>query len=726
MKVFFTALIISLFSFNGFAQFEEFEDFNLYGELIFGVVNSVSGDTLVPGKYDGMDLSRKELGLFSVYRGELYGVLNKDGKEIIPLIYSRVDVFENGFIRVKKGGDYYEGGDDAQFGMYNSNGKKIIETNYGYLGEVSDGLIRANMGGNAYLDGDGLFSGENDEITGGKWGFLDTKGKIKIPFDLTYARNFKDGLAKVYIGGKNDDWVYDGKWTYIKTNGLPFVSDDLGVESDVIGGLLIVSKRETIIEKDEYDSWFETKTSFGVVNTKGKIIFEPKYKNISFFDGRFIILHEIDTIKNVPNFSIYDVDLNPIGELGYQSVEPRKWYDENTESSHTRFIISKNQKFGIINSVGKNVLPVEYSSIDLGYEPFMNVRKGGVIATRDYDGEKKYNGLCGLVNWNGKMVLPLQYDEIYMPESFNEKLLFICRKSGKWGIVDSLNNTILPFDFDTLESINRWSYETHMYTAIKDGKWGVVDLSGKDLIPFKFDEFKSVYMLDAMGEDMIGVVYKGNEGIINSKGDFRFPAKFKHISTDNWAENRVLFYSNEIFGVADTLGNILVPMEYESITFLSNGEIVLKKTINKVVNLNLKNQEVGEYSQVNSWNCYSLQLDEVHSQNICAIQKNGKWGFTNFTTGEELFKPQFDEIGDETYCDVSMVRIGKKFGLVSLKGGMKLPLNFDEMSFGYCNYETGLIPVYVKKDNLWGLYLSNGELKYALKYKTKEEVPSEY
>ncbi|HBY21123.1 MAG: hypothetical protein A2Y24_08430 [Clostridiales bacterium GWE2_32_10] len=90
----------------------------------------INGDIVVDAKYDGADVGFHE-GVALVLMGTKHGYVDKDGKEIIPLIYDNayISVFDNGVAIVKR---------DEKYGVINKNGKEVVECKYDYCDSCND------------------------------------------------------------------------------------------------------------------------------------------------------------------------------------------------------------------------------------------------------------------------------------------------------------------------------------------------------------------------------------------------------------------------------------------------------------------------------------------------------------------------------------------------------------------------------------------------------------
>jgi hypothetical protein len=127
----------------------------------WGMVD-LQGKTIVPFEYDKINLF--EEGLSVAIKNGKYGVINDANAIAVPFIYDDAEYNFNkqGLLRVKK---------DNKYGMIDKKGTVIIPLNYDLLdSECEEDICRAQQNG--------------------KWGFLDINGRTIIPFDYEDARAF--------------------------------------------------------------------------------------------------------------------------------------------------------------------------------------------------------------------------------------------------------------------------------------------------------------------------------------------------------------------------------------------------------------------------------------------------------------------------------------------------------------------------------------------------------
>jgi hypothetical protein len=92
-------------------------------------------------------------------------------------------------------------------------------------------------------------------------------------------------------------------------------------------------------------------------------------------------------------------------------------------------------------------------------------------------GDKK-----GFVNSEGKLVVPLIYDEAM---HFNEGMAAV-KKGGNWGFLDSTGKEAIPFEYS-----EAYSFTDGFGLVIKNNHFGFIDRSGKIAIPMMYDNASS-------------------------------------------------------------------------------------------------------------------------------------------------------------------------------------------------------------------------------------------
>lgn len=179
----------------------------------------------------------KDAGYFSeslawVKVGKKYGYIDKKGRIVIKPLFKYADSFHQGRAVVRLRG--------SKDGYIDRSGKLICKPQFSFANDFHDGLAAVCVGGKA-VKGD---------FIGGKWGFVDRAGKmvIKPQFDGIYGGwvemfkpPFSEGLAAVNIGGKNVNGQFKGgKWGFINRRGKWVVEPKFKSAVNFSGGLAAV------------------------------------------------------------------------------------------------------------------------------------------------------------------------------------------------------------------------------------------------------------------------------------------------------------------------------------------------------------------------------------------------------------------------------------------------------------------------------------------------------
>lgn len=104
-------------------------------------------------------------------------------------------------------------------------------------------------------------------------------------------------------------------------------------------------------------------------------------------------------------------------------------------------------------------------------------------------------------------MIPFKYDCIW---SFNEHGFCQVRVSGKYGLVDKQGKEIVPVLYDHIYNFQNG------FATMKDshGRWGVIDCHGDIVVPCKFDD-KVTFDINGVAK----VKKDGEEYFINTKGE---------------------------------------------------------------------------------------------------------------------------------------------------------------------------------------------------------------
>lgn len=404
--------------------------------------------------YDYVGCARE--GLSIVEKDNKWGFVDKQGKEVIPLIYDAVIDFKQGYASVKPAGE-------NTYIDIDKTGKKVtIPPYYDDSYEKADRRLAGISDNEPFDDLSNDYPSDKENVkilcypNYNKCHAMNRRGKILVSLQAGYEEidDFSnDGLARVR---KNNKWGFVSK---LGEEVIPVKYDRANAFSE---GLTMVGQKNTYYIIDENGEIITTLTfdldEFGYFNN-GKITVE-KDKKVGVIDkyGKIIIPIEYNNIFELSDNSYRVEKDNKAGIINQNgktiiSIE----YDEIDDFSQNLTIVTKDGKKGIINKQGEIIIPIEYDEID-------SFSKNLTIVTKD---EKK-----GLINTQGKIILPIEYQEISMLEEDLAKI----QKNGKWGFINKQGKIVIPIEFDQAENFIRGTAEVE-----KAGQVFEIDKYGKQI-----------------------------------------------------------------------------------------------------------------------------------------------------------------------------------------------------------------------------------------------------
>ncbi len=151
---------------------------------------------------------------------------------------------------------------------------------------------------------------------------------------------------------------------------------------------------------------------------------------------------------------------------------------------------------------------------------------------------------------------------------------------GKWGLVDNTGNYIVKPQFSEMEDLGNGKFAVAVGGKLKDGvlvgeKWGVINYDGSVILNANYDE---------IGDFINGIatITKGEKiGFVNSEWKVIAEPKYDFAGTANaqgfvWVNSggkpdkrHIGFISKGKYGIINTSGDIIVPVSFNSIGYIS-------------------------------------------------------------------------------------------------------------------------------------------------------------
>lgn len=473
-----------------------------------------------------------------------------------------------------------------------------------------------------------------------------------------------------------------------------------------------------ILQVNEYNYFkYNEDGKFGIIDRSGDIIIEAKYKNIIIPNPEkdiFIcdngteknivlnlngeeIFSEYENIepiklKNIASILCYEKDMliyekdGQYGLIDFEGKEITKnKYDsiENLQSTEGKFLVSIENKYGVINSNGVVLIDIKYDKIltDGYYTNKDNYIYSGFIISNTTEDGYKY----GYVDYRGNEILEAKYNEI-LRVADTEEIILIVSENGKYGIYKGKKELVQP----QYESI---IYDDNGNLIIqKNKKYGVMNLKGNIIIDTKYSniEKNGIYLYAQSSNE--NVVYDKN----GNKVDISFNKTVYETENEEYRVITILNNDKVYYGIESKTNEILVNPGYRYIEYLYKNYFIAKDDSGNLGVINSKGkvvidlkydsvQKVKDKSilQILNTKTKEMQLYSSDLKQICTMKdatlENEKGYIRIYNDSEEKF---FDENGNEIKEDSELVQNSLKGSIPQkIKEYDKIQYSLDDVYF---------------------------------------------
>ena len=360
-------------------------DFDVKIDNKWGVL-CLDGREKVAVKYANRIPTKYEDIIVQDYNTKLFGVLSKEGTEIIPTIYEHL-LKNNKYFYFGHGGfewnNFFSSYCDANWGCMLKDGTEIIPPKY-------DCFIANEMNSNCYLTDvindnyilagrNGCFVGEHNEHYTGIYDLYTTSGELLFGgFDKTKVI---DGNYLFLLNGHweeyllyQDDWnnqtIYDfrldtkqAKWLALDKNLLSINLSKEGKKVQFPKGFIATINKE---KKDSIVSTFDTFDESLLLDN------EPK-----FIGGYMIVFnndksHAIRISDGESTASFNEIiPINPYDLINATPNQETGLYDESLLVNDELFFVRNDNKIGIVSFKNTLYLPLNYFAITYPVNGYM-------------------------------------------------------------------------------------------------------------------------------------------------------------------------------------------------------------------------------------------------------------------------------------------------------------------------------------------------------------------
>ena len=661
-----------------------------------------------------------------------------DGTEVIPPTYD--------FIRIERDLGY------TIVGLENQGQYRFDRTNYRF--NYLYGIVNNEVG--KLVTQLKLWDVRSDDFrngslvarvvfNNGRHGLMLKNGKF-VKKDIGYIGEFKDGLAKISIGGKISAKLHAK-------------DKSLGLLPDYLAGLIVGSDMTDITlhdQKVEEAAYLTCEgCEWGYIDSTAFTIIQPKYEIANAF------INDVCLVKRKGKWGMIDRFGEELLPLAYDAAN----FLEGTDNQIVKVSVNS-EKYGLMDTLGQLLVDLKYDELGVFQEERLAVRIGNNWGYVAKDGTAvispkfqkiasfseglaavKYQRKWVFIDPNGQIKLDDHYRAI---GNFKQGKAWVKTDKGV-GFIASDGTTMIPFDFN-----QAFDFKNGIARVVKDGKYGLIDETGNYVLKPKFTH------ISAFDETGLAIARYGNRvtryGVIDQTGNlittqnYRKIYPFKEgraliqhkegygfidkngilVITGNYSkaasfsEGRAMVQRDNRCGFIDLAGREIIRLTYSKCLDFEGGKAVVYEGLRKGGLIDLSGKEIIEpginrlmgfkdgrglvrenyeyyyIAEDASWRDGYFEKAERYQHGIAAVRKGGKWGIIN-RNGLNLISNKYDQI--TTFeSGFAKVQLSQFVGLADLNGKLIIPPEYEYITYagdGLFRIENGGQIGYLRKDGTW-------------------------
>ncbi|MCO5232757.1 MAG: WG repeat-containing protein [Chitinophagales bacterium] len=315
--------------------------------------------------------------------------------------------------------------------------------------------------------------------------------------------------------------------------------------------------------------------------------------------------------------------------------------------------------------------------------------------------EKFHNskGNYGLKYVNGKEFVKPKY---YFISNFVDGIAK-ARLDGKWSLIDTLGQVIVPFIYDDLQT-NTEMYlgRANIFKVKLNGKYGFINNKGEIIIPIVY-EYASHFNLK--GTVVVGMFtfensnYKGQYWLIDRQSKQVSPQKYDKIGEYYDVNDNVQITLNNKVGLINNTGKEIFPPQFDKIGNFNEYGIAPTELNGNIGYIDKDGHEISppKYNLVLDFNA-----DELAEAIFIESNGKNKYGLIN-RHGKEMIPCLYDSIIYSTASYIEVFKNGKS-GIIDLQNKEMIPIKHFMIRYD----STGIILAQYE-NRKWGLYDSKGK-----------------
>ncbi len=418
---------------------------------------------------------------------------------------------------------------------------------------------------------------------------------------------------------------------------------------------------------------------YGVINNNGDIVIEPTFEELVVIPNNskpiFICIYDINDTTGEYKTKVLNNENQEI-LTGYDKVEAidnfdlnkNIWYEDNV------LRVSKNGKYGIIDFNGKEILPCEYDEITA-----LKGVKNNFIVNKDQK--------VGLVNEQGQEIIATKYNKILaLTENYSNQYIVV-DENNNYGLISTSGKLIIEPKYEDIKYL-----KSQTIFAVKEaGDWKAVDLDGEVVVE-GYDNITEAF------SDSIIVVKNGKYGVLATSGEIKIDPSYEELK---YAFSIYFIAKKDgTYGIINTNNEQVIEFAYTNMTYVEKGGFIradksdtetaifdtnlAQKITGIISDVNLKDGYIKVYTQ-GEYKYYNFKFEEKTSANMLTAntiflsKKDGKYGFID-KSGNVIIDYIYDDAKEQNSCGFAAVKKDGVWGSINKNGTESLipSVNLDE------------------------------------------------
>lgn len=505
--------------------------------IIVAIVGIIVALNKSKENYEVEKIASEDINYYKIMSNGKSGIIDKTGKIIIEPKYNTIKLpnpKEPIFICVY---DYNATSGEYKTKVLNEKNEEIL-TNYENINTID---IKEIVSSIPYEKT--VLQYQKD----GKYGIINFEGKsiIKPMYEEIKNMPYREGELIAKKQGKygvlniNGGKLLDFKYDYI--TGDNYYSEEKKYELD---GYIVGINNE------------QGKMQYGYISNKREQILDVEFDKIYRMndikdDENIYLLAEKDGKRQLYKNNKILLDNN------YQSIN----YSEDSKL----LILQKDNKYGVTDLNGKQILSVDYEQIRIPCNYIIAVKDGKQVIF-DLAGTQKDN---------------LAYTNILKTE--NENYSVTVDKNDKYGVINKEGDILIENKYNYIQYL----YDNYFIVGGETGKSGIINEKGEEILPIKYEVIQKLdkndivqamigNVLELYSKDMKNIVSMENGKLeINDEYIKVYSSnQTTYVSNDGTLKTNFEIFDNNIFaseregkwGFVDKDNNVVVDYQYDKVT----------------------------------------------------------------------------------------------------------------------------------------------------------------